>query len=362
MKKYFAILAVSSLIVFAGCKKENTNQAYSIEGNKIVMNIAGELPTDDATKQSWNGERLRIFFNSGDQININGVDYSLSCYPSNIPGTSTAASNYARVTCDLADAYYMFYPANIYTVTPDNSTTPATYAATVAMPAEVSLINNNAMVNFATMNDVPVWPLYTYLDDAALHPTTTGATTDDGARFELKNAVAIAAPQIRYGQEWAEIVFGDTYATPEDCPTLYVTDVVITADQVLNGAATLNTANPAAPYIVMDATATDNTNNKIVCHLDNAMEITAQAGVNQMLGNVAVPLLPQGTTFQVNIYFHTVINGTTTYYKYESRESQNNNKPFARSGRTFFNFNFQTIGGTGNGVVITSQATPFTVE
>ena len=133
MKKYFVILAVSSLIVFAGCKKENTNQAYSIEGNKIVMNIAGEIPTDNPTKQAWSGERLRIFFNSGDQININGTEHSLSCYPSNIPGTSTSVSNYARVSCDLADDYHLFYPANIYNVTPDNSTTPATYVATVAL-------------------------------------------------------------------------------------------------------------------------------------------------------------------------------------------------------------------------------------
>jgi len=364
MKKYFVILAVSSLIVFAGCKKENTNQAYSIEGNKIVMNIAGEIPTDNPTKQAWSGERLRIFFNSGDQININGTEHSLSCYPSNIPGTSTSVSNYARVSCDLADDYHLFYPANIYTVTPDNSTTPATYVATVALPGEVSLINNDAMVNFASMNNVPVWPLYTHLNDAALHPTTTttGATTEDGARFELKNAVAIIAPEIIYAQEWAEVVFGGTYATPADCPTLYVTDVVITCNEhSLHGASTLNTADPTAPYLMMDDTIANGTNNKIVCHLDNPKVITGQAGVNQMLGNVAAPVMYMNHTFQVNIYFYTVIDGTTTYYKYQSRQGRNI-LPLRRSYRTFFDFNFQTIEGTGQGVVISSQDTPFTVE
>ena len=362
MKKYFVILAVSSLIVFAGCKKENTNQAYSIEGNKIVMNIAGEIPTNNPTKQAWSGERLRIFFNSGDQININGTEHSLSCYPSNIPGTSTSVSNYARVSCDLADDYHLFYPANIYTVTPDNSTSPATYVATVALPGEVSLINNDAMVNFASMNNVPVWPLYTHLNDAALHPTTTGTTTEDGARFELKNAVAIIAPEIIYAQEWAEVVFGGTYATPADCPTLYVTDVVITCNEhSLNGASTLNTADPASPYLVMDDTIANGTNNKIVCHLDNPKEITGQAGVNQMLGNVAAPVMYMNHNFQVNIYFYTVIDGTTTYYKYQSRQSRNI-LPLRRSYRTFFDFNFQTREGIGQGVVITSQATPFTVE
>ena len=308
MKKYFVILAVSSLIVFAGCKKENTNQAYSIEGNKIVMNIAGEIPTDNPTKQAWSGERLRIFFNSGDQININGTEHSLSCYPSNIPGTSTSVSNYARVSCDLADDYHLFYPANIYNVTPDNSTTPATYVATVALPGEVSLINNDAMVNFASMNNVPVWPLYTHLNDAALH------------------------------------------------------HVVITCNEhSLNGASTLNTADPASPYLVMDDTIANGTNNKIVCHLDNPKVITGQAGVNQMLGNVAAPVMYMNHNFQVNIYFYTVIDGTTTYYKYQSRQGRNI-LPLRRSYRTFFDFNFQTIEGTGQGVVISSQATPFTVE
>ena len=108
-------------------------------------------------------------------------------------------------------------------------------------------------------------------------------------------------------------------------------------------------------------TIANGTNNKIVCHLDNPKVITGQAGVNQMLGNVAAPVMYMNHNFQVNIYFYTVIDGTTTYYKYQSRQGRNI-LPLRRSYRTFFDFNFQTIEGTGQGVVISSQATPFTVE
>lgn len=356
MKKYLVILAASSLLVFASCNKEK-NQAYTVEGNKIVLNVAGELPNDNA-KQTWSGERLRIFFNSGDQININGTDYSLSCYPSNIPGTSTSVSNYARVTCDLASDYHLFYPAEAYTVTDGDN--EGEYVATVNMPTHVTLIPNLAMNRFSTMNYVPVWPLYTYLNEETMNSTLS--TTDDGARFELKNAVALIAPAVIYGQEWAEVVFGGTYATPEDCPTLYFTDVVISANEKLTGAATLNTEDATAPYIVMDNTVAEGSMDKVYCHLDSPVAITGLATSHVMLGNVAAPVMPAGTSFQVNLYFYVLdAAGTPTYYKYQSRNGQNV-MPFRRSYRDFFDFNFQTIQGTNNGVVITSQATPFTIE
>ncbi len=363
MKKYLVILAASSLLVFASCNKEK-NQAYTIEGNKIVLNVAGELPQDNNAKQTWSGERLRIFFNSGDQININGTDYALSCYPSNIAGTSTSVSNYARVTCDLADDYKLFYPTEGYTsITPNADGTD--FIATVNMPTHVTLIPNTAMNRFSTMNYTPVWPLYTFLSDEVMHennPALAGATTEDGSCFELKNAVAVIAPEVIYGQEWAELVFGGSYENPADCPTLYFTDVVISANHQLTGAATLNTEDAAAPYIVMDNTLAEGSMDKVYCHLDTPVEINGLATSHVMLGNVAVPVMPAGTSFQANLYFYVVnADGSNTYYKYQSRTSQNI-MPFRRSYRDFFDFNFQTVQGAGTGVTITSQATPFTIE
>lgn len=350
------MLAASSLLVFAGCQKESAQKPYTIEGNQVVFNIAGEAPSNSNDKQTINGGQY-LFFNTGDQILINGVASTASCYRYNSLG-SDAVSPYAKVVAATADDYTFYYPAQLFT----EGDVAGQYI--VNMPNHVSLVPNSSMYNFAGLAYAPAWPLYAYISAADMETPTEATTTGEGTLFQLKNTYAVLCPAIDYSFAWANQVFGANWETDAECPQLHVTNIVIYANKKITGPATINATDPTAPVLEMSTELTSGYD-KVICDLDGEFVLNADVNITRYLGNVSIPPLPARTEFKANIYFYVVnADNSRTYYKYESK------KVIARDAceRTYkdnMKFNWKNavlVNDPNNPITITSQATPFTIE
>ena len=356
MKKYLVMLAASSLLVFAGCQKESAQKPYTIEGNQVVFNIAGEAPSNSNDKQTINGGQY-LFFNTGDQILINGVASTASCYRYNSLG-SDAVSPYAKVVAATADDYTFYYPAQLFT----EGDVAGQYI--VNMPNHVSLVPNSSMYNFAGLAYAPAWPLYAYISAADMETPTEATTTGEGTLFQLKNTYAVLCPAIDYSFAWANQVFGANWETDAECPQLHVTNIVIYANKQITGPATINATDPTAPVLEMSTELTSGYD-KVICDLDGEFVLNADVNITRYLGNVSIPPLPARTEFKANIYFYVVnADNSRTYYKYESKKVL----PRDACERTYkdnMKFNWKNavlVNDPNNPITITSQATPFTIE
>ena len=355
MKKYLVMLAASSLLVFAGCQKESAQKPYTIEGNQVVFNIAGEAPSNDNEKQTINGGKF-LLFNTGDQILINGVESTVSCYRYNNSG-SDAVSAYAKVSAATADDYTFYYPAQVFTAG------DVAGEFIVNMPNHVSLVPNSSMYNFAGLAYAPAWPLYAHITAAEMETPTAATTTGEGTLFQLKNTYAVLVPAIDYSFTWANQVFGGNWETDDDCPQLHVTNVVVYANKKITGPATINATDPTAPELQM-TTALASGYDKIICDLDGELVLNADVNITRYLGNVSIPPLPARTTFKADIYFYIInADNTRTYYKYSSKTATST-FPSLRTNKDYMKFNFKDaiINDPANPITITSQATPFTID
>ncbi len=343
------VLAASTLILFAACKKEE-NKGYTVNGDKITFGVGMDSRTDDG-KQSFNGEYKRIYFTSGDQMFVNNAQYSVipMASPENFPGSTNEFSPAGRVTVDVnpSGSYNFIYPAAIFN---ENA---GVYTAT--FPAEVNLLNGNAVNNEFSLipEDLrPIWPMALGIEDIA---TFYGDVI-------LKNAVAFLSPNFIYGPAWCNVAFsrftGVTYGTVGDvttpCPVLTVKDVVIRSSRKLTGEATLNMDSPEFPKMVMNGTLSGNARDVVVCHSPENTIITENNGTNQELLNIAgilpVAPMPEETKFfQMNIYLECdldvvdAMTPTRFYLKFVTNEARTLD-PDLRSKRYKLNDNYQTIG------------------
>lgn len=382
MKKCLMVLAASTLILFAACKKEE-NKGYTVNGDQITFGVGMDSRTDD-DKQSFNGEYKRIYFTTGDQMFVNNAQYSvIPMEAPNYPGSTNAFSPVGRVTVDVnpSGSYNFIYPAAIFT---ENS---GVYTAT--FPAEVNLLNGNAANNeFSLIPEAlrPIWPMAFGIEDIA---TFYGDVI-------LKNAVAFLSPNFIYGPAWCNVAFsrftGVTYGTVGEvttpCPVLTVKDVVIRSSRKLTGEATLNMDSPEFPKMVMNGTLSGNARDVVVCHSPENTIITENNGTNQELLNIAgiLPVAPMPEAevakfFQMNIYLECdldVVDAATPthfYLKFVTNEARTLD-PVLRSKRYMLNVNFQTVGEGLNGQYTINddgsitfpngklymQTTPFTVQ
>lgn len=397
MKKCLMVLAASTLIMFAACKKED--KGYTINGNQITFGVGLDTRTDDS-KQSFNGEYKRIYFTTGDQMIVNDAPYSVIPKASeNFPGSSSAFSPVGRVTVDVnpSGAYNFIYPAAIFA---ENA---GQYNAT--FPAEVNLLNGKAANNdFNLIPEAvrPIWPMAFGIEDI---------TSFEG-NVILKNATSFVSPNFIYGPAWCNAAFSRftnvLYGTDINtnvtisCPVLTVTDVVIRSSKKLTGAAHLDMESPEFPKMVMNSSISGTTRDVVVCHAPENTIVSENLATSQELQNVAgilpVPPMGEGTKkFQMNVYLECdldvanytetvtsegtvrVYDGTTTsthyYIKFVTNE-QSITEPLVRAKRHMMNINFQTIGNGINGTYTVNddgsitfpngklymQTTRFTVE
>ena len=339
MKKYTVILAAFAMFAFAACNKDS-EKGYTLNDDGTVNITIGCTAPDNNAKQSFNGERMRIFFTAGDQIMINGDaanPFNVTPKPTSVAGTTDNMSNRASVmNVPQSDNYEFFFTAQTYTVRPNG-----TYE--VNMLSEVNLLGNGVSNPFTNENQA--WPMYAMCNDL----TTLG---ENGVM--LLNAVGVISPTIIYGPEWCDAAFatlaGVTSFNANECPDLRVEHVIIKSNQRMTGSATLNKTNPNNPYIEMDGGQWMPVGqlDQVICHVTNPQSLIPTAGeqaVLNIIGNLPIAPNVWQPTYQMDIYFQVNINGTTYYYMFETQTSQHNFAT-ARSLRDWLAVNFQTVGNT----------------
>ena len=335
MKKYTVILAAFAMFAFAACNKDS-EKGYTMNDNGTVNITIGCNAPDNNAKQSFNGERMRIYFTAGDEIMVNNGTYSVNPKPTSVAGTTSTMSNRGSVTVPISTNYCFYFTAQTYTVRADGS-------YEVNMLSEVNLLGNGVSNPFNANNQA--WPMYAECDDL----TTLG---ENGVM--LLNAVGVISPTIIYGPEFCDAAFaslaGVTSFNANECPNLRVDHVVIRSNQRMTGTATLNKTDANNPYIEMDggqwmpAGQLD----EVTCHVTNPQNLIPTAGEQQVLNVVGnLPIAPRAyqPTYQMDIYFEVDINGTTYYYMFQTITAQHE---FAtnRSRRDWLAVNFQTVGNT----------------
>lgn len=335
MKKYTVILAAFAMFAFVACNKEQ-EKGYTLNDNGTVNITIGCTAPENNAKQSFNGERMRIFFTAGDQIMVNEGIYDVSPRPTTVAGTSSNMSNRGSVTVPQSSDYHFYFTAQTYTVRTDGS-------YEVNMLSEVNLLGNGVSNPFNANNQA--WPMYAECADL----TTLG---ENGVM--LLNAVGVISPTIIYGPEFCDAAFatlaGVTSFQANECPDLRVNHVIIRSNQKMTGTATLNTTDPTDPYIEMDGGPWMPTGqmDQVICHVTNPQNVLPTVGEQQVLnvvGNLPIAPYVNHPRYQMDIYFEVDINGTTYYYMFETNTVQHN---FAtnRSLRDWLAVNFQTVGNT----------------
>ena len=379
MKKYSMIFAACAMVLFAACNKEE-EKAYTVNGDMVTFNMGMDVIQNN-DKQSYNGEQKRIFFTSDDQVIVNGTVCDVTPYPSHIVGSNSTWSNRAKVTVPMAanNQYDFYYPAAVYN---DLSSSKVSFGYGSTFPEEVVMLNGAQRNDISTWTNgmVPVWPMYFRIPDL----------NNFSGIPEILNAVSFISPAITYGPAWCNEAFapvtGAANFTNENCPTLYVTDVIVTSSENLAGDAYLNNSNPNNPKMVLY----DNEATTIVCHAQGAnqgeqgaAQVTATTGASStsqevinVLGIVPIPPMENldSKSWQMQVYFHVdlIPEGETTpvtyYYVFTTNEVQQSD-PLMRSKRNWLQVNFQTV-GTGwpqqtadginfaNGTLLNPSTTP----
>ena len=334
MKKYTVILAAFAMFAFAACNKDE--KGYTLNDDGTVNITIGCTAPENNAKQSFNGERMRIFFTANDFIMVNDGTFPVTPKPTTIAGTTSNMSNKASVSNIPQSSNYAFYfTAATYTVRPNGE-------YEVNMLPEVNLLGNGISNPFNEDNQA--WPMYAECSDL-------DELGENGVM--LLNAVGVISPTIIYGPEWCDAAFatlaGVTSFNANECPDLRVEHVIIKSNQRMTGSATLNKTNPNNPYIEMDGGQWMPTGqmDQVVCHVTNPQNLIPTAGeqaVLNILGNLPIAPYVSRPYYQMDIYFQVEINGTTYYYMFET-DSQHNFAT-ARSLRDWLAVNFQTVGNT----------------
>jgi len=247
MKKNLMIFAASTMLLFAACNKEEVSgNGYTINGNKITFGM-GMQSSDD--KQGFHGSQKKVFFSSTDQIYVNGLQYDVDPVADpDVPGTNDNYSSQARVTCDLAtDGRYEFmYP--YHTLQHSGSNYTATFPANVqALDGNINNMMDASIIAQGRSESVPIIPMYFVIPNI----------NQFNGNVVLKNTVAFLAPNILYGDLWANKVFKPltdiTYDAQQQIarPIIHLLDGRIKANFRLTGAATL-VADADDPIMVYD--------------------------------------------------------------------------------------------------------------
>lgn len=342
MKKSLMIFAASTIVLFAACNKEE-NKGYTINGDKITFGVGVTDPQDEG-KQTYSGSDRLIFFNAGDQIDVNGTVYSVNpIATSNYAGSTNTNSPVANVTCNIAadGAYAFTYPANIFTN--EGGVYRATY------PKTVLALNGFNTTNIDAIREAirPIWPMYYRIPDVSNFHNMV----------ELKNASAFLSPAVLYGPSWANVVFGPltgaTYGEVEGqaynpCPTMNILDGVIYSSLKLHGVATLNTTDNENPIMVMNETVSGRydtlswgapANTVIQEDVSSQQEHVTIVGI--------IPIAPvenmASKTFKMAVSLNATIDGQTYYMLYVTDEKTTRNA-LMRNNRYFMNFDFQSVG------------------
>lgn len=338
MKKITVLAAAAAMLAFAACNKEENSNLVADENGMVTFTVTGEQFQNDA-KQSFHGLYNRIQFDVNDEAYANGQLVAMTPVVEGEGGIleeATMGSFYAQF--NLGSEYIgengvdIYYPASAYDengiVTMRNHILLAPKSSTNAMPLYANY---------------QAWPM--------------SAHTNNGT-FTMYNNIAILAPMVKYGPNFAQALHVDQNAE------LYVLNIVISSsDQKLTGAGHIEGMNTNAPYLVMDEPVSGGVDKLFVDYgEDNAIEV-GQTNNFELLGDVCVAPMAAGKHLQVTVYFAFVDDAGIHYGKYTGNEvtltDTPNNNSVLRSMRTYLTINMSDINAANR---VQLQDTPFTIE
>ncbi len=346
MKKYTFFAVALATLAFVGCNKKDNNLVPDANGNVTIMLSGEKYVSQD--KQAFSGANDQIFFNSTDNMYVNGLACPITCIPNGL-GTSTTESNLGSVAIPAEQIYnplYALYPADAFT-----PGTAADYSDwTVNMKSNVVLIP--ATYEYGTQTPISsihqTWPLTAYVPDVTLNNN-----------ISLRNSVALMTLAMRYGQPFVDEftrtkVSGETFDGVE-FPTLKVQKYVFSSpDTRLTGNGHIAGLNTEVPYVVMDGAAPTEANPDVLtCWIldpdvyPEGYEFLPTGTYGEPLGHAPIAPIIDGTAnVHLAVYFTLTYPGTNHTYEcvYEN-DVELTNSDVRRSDRTIFTCNlYQNVG------------------
>lgn len=287
MKKYTVLFAALAVIALAGCKKEE---------NKVNGILVGGENFVTMDKQAYSPDFGYVMFDGTDAFLFNNVEYSYDMVDNPTDRNEvTTFSNYAVLNVPgtaVVDDVTMLYPSSIFPLN--------------VLPTGMMMVSEAP--NAGDPNPVMgcTWPMGYHNANFASH-----------GQIQLKNAIALITPAVKYGPSCMQNLFANNPAFANvtfdvnNPPVMTVTNVELIADTKISGAAEVVFDASDVPTMVMTDPMTGTT---------DALNMTAPAGgvVMPFAGNVmtivaSMPVTPEldGANVTMNLYFTLQVGAET---------------------------------------------------
>ncbi|MBR6991935.1 MAG: hypothetical protein IKH97_06915 [Bacteroidales bacterium] len=309
MKKYTVLFAALAVIALAGCKKEE---------NKVNGILVGGENFVSMDKQGYAPDFGYVMFDGTDAFLFNGVEYGYTMVdnPTDMNEMTSGYSNYAILNVPgdaVVDDVTLLYPSNVF---------PINITETGMMM--VSQADNAGDPNAV---DACVWPMGYHNGNFGSHGT-----------IQLKNAIALIAPAVKYGAPCFQNLFANNPAFANmtfdvnNAPTMTVTHVELVADTKLTGAAEIVFDADDMPTMVMTDPMDGATDALAMDAPELGVVIPCSGSAINIVGNMPVPPALNGANLTINLYF-TLDCGDTSFDCVYTGEVIAN---VARNGRTTY--------------------------
>lgn len=309
MKKYTVLFAALAVIALAGCKKEE---------NKVNGILIGGENFVSMDKQAYSPDFQYVMFDGTDGFLFNGTEYTYTMVdnPTDMNEMTSGYSNYAVLNVPgsaIVDDVTMLYPSNIFPIT-----VPATGMQMVSQADNAG--DPNAITGC-------VWPMGYHNANFSSHHG-----------IQLKNAIALIAPAVKYGAPCMQSLFANNPAFAgmtldvNNAPVMTVTHVELVADTKLTGAAEVQFDEADIPTMVMTDAMTEATDALDMDAPNFGVEIPFTGSAINIVGNMPVAPALNGANLTINVYF-TLDCGDTSFDCVYSGDVVAN---VARNGRTTY--------------------------
>lgn len=285
MKKYTVLFAALAVIALAGCKKEE---------NKVNGILVGGENFVNTDKQAYSPDFQYVMFDGTDAFLFNDVEYSYTMVDNPTDMNEVYDySNYAVLNVPgeaVVDDVTMLYPSIIF---PINVT-----ATGMTMVSEAP--------NAGDPNPIMgcVWPMGYHNANFATH-----------GNIQLKNAIALVTPAVKYGAPCMQNLFANNPAfanytfNQANPPEMTVTHVELVADTKLTGAAEIQFDENDIPTMVMTDPMDGTTDAIDMTAPEGGVVMPFAGNTMTIVGNMPVTPALNGANMTINVYFTLSIPG-----------------------------------------------------
>lgn len=288
MKKYTVLFAALAVIALAGCKKEENKVNGILVGGENFVNM---------DKQAYSPDFQYVMFDGTDAFLFNNVEYTYTMVdnPTDM-NEVTDFSNFAVLNVPgeaVVDDVTLLYPSDVFPIN--------VFAAGMTMVSEAP--------NAGDPNPVMgcVWPMGYHNANFASH-----------GNIQLKNAIALITPAVKYGAPCMQNLFRYNPAFANltfdqaNPPVMTVTNVELVADTKLTGAAEIQFDESDLPTMVMTDAMTGATDVLSMVAPEMGVNIPFLGNNITLVGNMPVTPALNGANMTINVYF-TLDCGTETF-------------------------------------------------